>query len=259
MIDSHAHLDSSPLIENIDAVLERAQRAGVTKILNIGVTLESSKASIQLAKKYDQIYAVIGLHPNDNKAPFTPELQQELARLLPHPKVKAIGEIGLDYHWIDPADEAAKKNQHAIFLYQLELAKQYNLPVVIHSRDAAEDTWSILKEAKLPKVVVHCFGYDLVFAEKFLALNKSYLIGFTGIVTFPNAKSLQEVAQVIGIERIMLETDAPLLAPQKYRGQTNEPAYVVEVARKIAELKGIGETEVEKQTALNTMNFFNLP
>lgn len=259
MIDTHAHLDTSPLIENIDQVVERAKNAGIEQILNVGVTLASSKASIELAEKYDEIFAVVGLHPNDNKEPLTPDLKKELESLLSHRKVKAIGEIGLDYHWIDAQDQAAQKNQYETFTYQLDLARQHNLPIVIHSRDAADETFKVLEEAKLPKVVMHCFGYDLSFAENFLRLDPSYMIGFTGIVTFKNAASMQEVATKIPLERIMLETDAPLLAPQKYRGQTNEPAYVAEVARRIAELKGISFEEVDEVTTRNAINFFHLP
>ncbi len=256
MIDSHAHLDTPSLAADLPGILERAKEAGLTHIINVGERISSSQDSIQLAQNFDHIFAVVGVHPQNALELQNEENKSALEKMLAHPKVKAMGEIGLDYHWIDPDVLADKETQVKAFEWQLALAKKYNLPVVIHSRDAAEDTFNIIQNAGLPKVVMHCYAYDTAWAEKFLALNENYLISLTGIVTFPNAKITQDVAKNIPLEHLTVETDSPFLAPQKYRGKTNEPAFVVEVARKISELKRVALEEVETQTDANIKAFF---
>lgn len=258
MIDCHAHLDIPPLLPDLAGILERAKQAGLTHILNVGERTSSSQASVALARQHEQIYAVVGIHPDNAREWADAENRQQLEQLLQQPKVQAVGEIGLDYYRIQPEDEQSRKIQRAAFLGQIELAKKYNLPVVIHSRNAPEDTFEIIRDSGLEKVVMHCYAYDVAWAEKFLGLNENYLISFTGIVTFPNAHMNQEVAKHIPLPRMTAETDCPFLAPQKYRGQRNEPAYVTEVVKKIAELKEITQAEAEQQTDANARRFFNL-
>ncbi len=256
MIDAHVHLDAEQFATDYPDVIARALRQGVSQMVNVGVTRESSQRSVALAQEYESIYAVVGLHPHDNTELLTDEVRQSLEHLIQQPKVVGVGEIGLDYHWIDVEDEKARSFQHEVFVYQMELARRFRLPVVIHSRDAAEDTLEVIRSFALPKVVLHCYGYDLAFAEKFLALSKQYMISFTGILTFKNATTLQEVARTIPLNRIMLETDCPFLAPQKYRGIRNEPAFVIETGRFLAELRGVSFSEIDEQTTRNTREFF---
>jgi TatD DNase family protein len=258
MIDSHAHLDCKPLHTNLLDVLQRAKQISLRAIINVGVNIQSSRNSVQLAHQYPMIFASVGVHPDDIYELESQDGQQQLEHLLQANKVVAIGEIGLDYYRLDPNDTIKKAKQQQYFRWQLQLAKKYHLPVIIHSRNSAEDTFHIIQEEHPQRAVMHCYAYDLDFAKQFLALDENYMISFTGTITFPNAKTTQDVAQHIPLQRMMIETDAPFLAPQVYRGKTNEPSYVVEVAKKIAELKQISMEEVEKQTDQNAFDFFHV-
>jgi TatD DNase family protein len=258
MIDTHAHLDFEPLQTNLTEVIQRVTEIPLRAIINVGANIQSSRNSVDLAHQHRTIFASVGIHPDDIHELEIQDGQERLEDLLQQNKVVAIGEIGLDYYRLDPKDTTKKEKQQKYFRWQLQLAKKYHLPVIIHSRNSAEDTFHIIQEEQPPKAVMHCYAYDLDFAEKFLALNAKYMISFTGIVTFPNAQKTQDAAKHIPLERIMVETDSPFLSPQAYRGKTNEPSYVIEVAKKIAELKNISMEEVEKQTDNNALSFFHL-
>lgn len=251
LIDSHCHLDRINLEKyngDFDAMLLNANRAGVSHMLCVCVDLATFSKVHALALKYENIYASVGIHPDEN-SPDNPTFE-ELVQLAKKDKIIAIGETGLDYfHQGDP------KEQRERFRMHIEVAKAVNKPLIIHTRDAREDTIRIMQEAAAEKVggVMHCFTEDYAMAEKAMALG--FYISFSGIVTFKNAKALQEVAQKIPLDRMLIETDSPYLTPDPYRGKPNEPAYVSIVADKIAQLRGISFEEVAAKT---TKNFFEL-
>jgi len=255
-IDTHAHLDFPELKKDIETVFARAREAGIGKIINVGCNLEGSRSSVQLAEKYENIFASVGVHPHDAKT-ITLEVLIELEKLARHKKVCAIGEIGLDYFRM----QNSKEIQIVAFEAQLILAQKLNLPVIIHSREADADILVILKNKMLNKNmklrgVVHCFCSNAETAEKFLALD--FLLSFTGIATYLKAENVREAIKITPLEKIMLETDSPFLAPQKYRGKINEPAFIIETAQKIAEIKGVSLAEIEKATTRNAEEFFGI-
>ena len=250
LIDSHCHLDFPNFEKDFDQVLVRAEEVGVKKFINPGVDLPTSRKSIELAEKFTGIFAAIGFHPSDAEKLSANNLA-ELEKLAQHKKVVAIGEIGLDFF----KNQNSKKMQMEAFEKQLDLAQRFDKPVIIHSRQAASEIFEVLKNFKV-KGVFHCFGGDWNFAQKVLA--HGFSIGLTGIVTFPNAKDVQEVAKKIPLEKLLIETDCPFLAPQKYRGERCEPAFVIEVAQKIAELKNLSVEEIAEQTAKNTEELFEI-
>ncbi|HHV56844.1 MAG TPA: TatD family hydrolase [Firmicutes bacterium] len=233
LIDSHAHLQDPELLPDLEAVLARAQAAGVEGIICAGYDLTSSKLAVELAGRYASVWAAVGLHP-ENLASLEAETFAELARLAQHPRVVAWGEIGLDYVNGDPDRDRQKE----AFRRQLVQARALNLPVIIHDREAHADSLAILKEAgPRPRAgVMHCFSGSAAFAQECLALG--YYISFAGPVTFKNARRVREVAATIPVERLLCETDSPYLSPEPYRGQRNEPARVLEVAGRLAALFG---------------------
>lgn len=243
LIDTHCHLDFPNFEKDFAEVLTRAEKAGVQKIINPGVDIVASKKAVALAEKHPQIFAAVGFHPSEAEK-LTADNFTALEKLAAHEKVVAIGEIGLDFFRM----RNSKKIQIEAFGQQLELAQKLAKPVIIHSREAAAEIFEVLDNFKV-RGVFHCFGGDWGFAEK--VLERGFLIGLTGIVTFPNAANVREVAQKIPLEKLLIETDAPFLAPQKYRGERCEPAYVAEVAQEIAKLKGIEVSEVAEQTTAN--------
>jgi TatD DNase family protein len=251
LFDSHCHLDMEPLVSEQEAVIERAFKAGVVGIINIGSSMRGSKASIVLAEKYPNIWASVGLHPHDAETTAIDELRA----LTENDNVVAIGEIGLDYFNLE--DKSLIEKQKDLFLAQLMLAREQKLPVVIHTRDAENDTIKILKGFKLSGVV-HCYTGSVDFSKKLIELG--YHIGFTGFVTFEQEKfeNIRKVARAVPIDKLLLETDAPFLAPEPHRGKPNEPAYVLEVAKKIAELKSLSVVEVAEKTYENTKKLFAL-
>lgn len=262
-IDSHCHLDFEPLRNEQEAVIERAHKAGVAKMINVGSSLRGSKASIEIANKYPHIWAAVGLHPHD--AETTSDLDStidELRELAKNDKVVAIGEIGLDYfNNQNPLTIDQRRKQNELFRAQLELAKELNLPVIIHTRDAETETLSQLSTVSSQlsrKGVIHCFTGSPDFAKKLLDLG--FYIGFTGFVTFdqPKFDHIRESVKIVPIDRLLIETDAPFLAPEPYRGKTNEPAYVFEVAKKIAEIKKISLEEVTEKTSANAETLFGI-
>jgi TatD DNase family protein len=236
VIDSHCHLDDHQFDEDRDAVVERALTGGVECMLAIG-TGEGPpdlEAAVRLAEKYDALLATVGVHPEH--APKATDADFHCIRdLLQHPKVVAVGEIGLDYYW----QPVHREEQHRAFICQLEIARAARKPISIHTRDAWEDTFALLEQHwdghELP-CVLHCFGGGPDIARR--ALDLGYYLSFAGVVTFPKAVAVQESAKMAPLDRILVETDAPYLAPVPRRGKRNEPSYVVHTARRIAELRG---------------------
>jgi TatD DNase family protein len=249
LIDSHCHVDSEQFNDDRDAVIERALAAGVEHMVAIGSGdgPPDLEAGIRLADRYPAFYATIGVHPHDaSKA--TAETYRRLAELTAHPKVVALGEMGLDYHY----DHSPREVQRDVFIEQMRIARDAGKPITIHTRSAWEDTIALLREHWAPAHlggIIHCFSEGPREAEQALALG--FYISFAGIVTFPKATAIQEAARITPAERLLIETDAPYLAPVPKRGKRNEPAYVVETARKLAELRGVTFEEIAQVTADN--------
>ena len=249
LIDSHCHLDSEQFEEDREAVIERALAAGVEHMVAIGSGdgPPDLEAGIRLADRYPSFYATIGVHPHD-AAKATPETYRRLEELAAHPKVVAFGEMGLDYHY----DHSPRDVQRDVFVEQMRIARDARLPITIHTRSAWEDTMALLREHWAPAGcggIIHCFSEGPREAEQALALG--FHISFAGIVTFPKALGVQEAARITPAGRLLIETDAPYLAPVPKRGKRNEPAYVVETARKLAELRGVSIEEIAQITADN--------
>jgi TatD DNase family protein len=253
LIDTHAHLDFGRFKRDREQVIERAVKEGVKYIVNIGADLKSSYRSVELARSNSNIFATVGIHPHDADQ-LDEKALQELKRLSQDENVSAIGEIGLDYHY----DNSPRDIQKAAFREQLLLAKETGLPVVIHSREADEDTLKILQELHVEEIggIMHCFGSGLEMARECLDLN--LYLAFGGVITFGNAVELRKVVQEVPLERILLETDCPYLTPEPFRGRRNEPAYVKYVAEKIARLKGLTLEEIAEATTTNAKRIYGL-
>jgi TatD DNase family protein len=253
LIDSHAHIQLDKFDADRGAVLERAQEAGVHAIMVIGFDLETSRGAIALAEKYNQVYATIGMHPHDAKD-LHDETIHIFHELAAHPKVVALGEMGLDYY----RNLSPRPIQKAAFERQLDLAEELDLPIVIHNREAYHDILPIL-QARRGRVrgVMHCFSGDVEIMYQSLALG--FYIGIGGPVTYRKSDALQEVAQKTPADALLVETDCPWLAPQFRRGKRNEPAYVRATAEKIAELRGISLEEIGEITTRNFEGLFIAP
>lgn len=253
-IDTHVHLNAEQYNEDLQDVIDRALEASVNQMVVIGFDQKTIKRAIELAEEYDFIYAVVGWHPVD-AIDCTDEDLQWIEELASHPKVVAIGETGLDYHW----DKSPKEIQQQVFRKQIQLAQRVNLPLVIHNRDATEDVVRILQEEQAEKTggVMHCFGGSVETAKTCIDMN--FMISLGGPVTFKNAKKPKEVATEIPLEWLMIETDAPYLAPHPHRGKRNEPGLVPLVAEEIARLKGVSIEEVAQATTENAKRFYKLP
>jgi TatD DNase family protein len=253
LIDSHAHLTDARFQEDFAEVVARAKAAGVTTIINVGYDLPSSRAAIALAEEESSFFAAVGIHPHDAKT-VNAQTLQELQELAAHPKVVAIGEIGLDYYY----HHAPPAQQLSVLRQQIRLARQLSLPLIIHDRDAHDDVLSVLHEERASEVggVMHCFSGDLAFAHRCLELG--FYISFAGNLTFKKAGALPEVARQIPLERLLVETDCPYLAPVPYRGKRNEPAHVLHVAAKIAELRQLEPAQVAAVTSSNARQLFAL-
>lgn len=259
-IDTHAHLDMPEFKHEISAVISRAREKGVEKIINIGVNIDSSKISLDLSRRYPEIYSTIGIHP-DASDELEIETRGRLMEMASHDKVVAIGEVGLDYYYLKRISKYARypKREIQIFCFEqmLDLALETKLPVIIHCREAEADLLAILKSyAGTLRGVIHCFSGDIEFAEKILDLGLA--ISFTGNITFKNNTRMYDVIKHIPLGSIMIETDCPFLAPEPYRGKRNESAYVVEVARKIAEIKKLSLAEVEMETTKKARKLFHI-
>lgn len=248
IIDSHAHLDFPPFDPDREAVIARARVAGMVAILNVGADLESSRASVALARQHDFIYAAVGIHPHDAET-MTPAVLEELRHLARCPKVAAIGEIGLDYY----RDLSPRPVQRQAFADQLALAAEVGLPVIIHCRDAWADTLAILRGWS-GRGVLHSYSGGPERLEEVLALGFS--VGISGPVTFPNAHRLRAVVATVPLDRLLVETDCPYLTPEPYRGRRNEPAYVWYVAGAIARARGMTAEEVAQITTENARRLF---
>jgi len=251
LIDTHAHLDFPKFDEDLDEVLTRAQDAGVGKIINITSSRNDFDKIRGIVMSRDQIWQSAGIHPHDTSVLQNRNWQQELFEYSSYKKVVAIGEIGLDYYEM----KNTKQEQKKLFVPQLEIAAEQDLPVILHVRDAFDDVYELVQDKKL-RGVVHCFSGSLEQARKYLDLG--FLISFTNIITFPKTDELAEVVKEIPLEKIMIETDAPFLAPQRIRGERCEPAHVKDVAEKIADLREVSFDKVAKQTTTNAEKFFQI-
>ncbi len=252
IFDTHAHYDDDQFQEDRDALLRTMKENGVGTIVNVGASLEGCKDAVELAHAYDFVYAAVGVHP-DHAGELNDETFAKLEQWCQDKKVVAVGEIGLDYHW----DEYPREVQKQWFIKQLELAKKLELPVNIHSRDAAEDTFQIMKEhAKGIKGIIHCFSGSKELALEYVKLG--FLIGVGGVVTFKNGKKLKQVVEAIPLTSIVLETDCPYLAPEPNRGKRNQSAYIRYVAEEIARIKGVTYEKVIAQTEENARNVYKI-
>lgn len=253
LIDTHAHLEMREFAEDRDDVIRRAREAGVDYIITIGTTVESSRDAVLLADKHDFIYAAVGIHPHEVKDILHPayEVIRHFAR---HKKVVAYGEIGLDYHY----EYSPRSDQKRKFRDMLREARELDLPVIVHSREADGDTLQILSEEWSPDLggVMHCFSGDAAMAKRVIEMGFS--ISLAGPVTFPKAESLREVVRQVPIEHLLIETDAPYLAPQPVRGKRNEPAFVRHNAEMIAQVKGLSFEDVARITSFNAMQLFGI-
>jgi TatD DNase family protein len=254
LIDSHCHLDMTSYQEDLDELLRRAKTHGVHSIVSIGIDEKSSFAAVELAKKHPMVKATVGVHPHDVEQ-IEDGTYQRLQNLITENRehIVAYGEIGLDY----VKQYAAPAAQRKAFRQQLLIAKNLELPVIIHDRDAHEDILEILhQETPFPAGgVMHCFSGDYHLAEEIIKLG--FYLSIPGVVTFKNGKELQEVASKVPLQSLMLETDGPFLAPVPWRGKRNEPSYLPYIAKKVADLKGISIEEVANQTSRNVQNLFN--
>jgi TatD DNase family protein len=250
LVDSHCHLDDAQFDSDREEAIARARAAGVETLLAVGTGNgpPDLEAGIRLAEAHAEIYATVGVHPHD-AAKAAPETFERLRELLGHPKVVALGEIGLDYHYNFSPPEV----QRSVFARQLEAAREAGKPAIIHTREAWEDTLRLIRESGVASGIMHCFSGGLEEAEDALALG--FHVSFAGVVTFPKALRVQAAARVVPSGRLLVETDAPYLAPAPHRGQRNEPAFVIETARKLAELRG---TTLEELAAGTTANFRRL-
>lgn len=259
IFETHAHYDDEKFSEDQESVIMDLKNHGVERVVNVGASIDSSRASLALAEKYDFMYAAIGVHPSDISC-LTETTLTWLKEKTALPKVVAIGEIGLDYYW--DKEEEVQNAQRDWFWKQLEIAAEKQLPVIIHSRDAAEDTLRILKEFQTtyPEIkqpgVIHCYSYSPEMAKEFVRMG--YYIGIGGVVTFKNAKKLVKTVEEISIENIVIETDCPYMAPEPNRGKRNDSRNLVYVIEKIAEIKGLTPQEVEKITEKNAKALYRL-
>ena len=251
IFDTHAHYDDEAFDEDREELLASLPAQGIGKVINIGASLQSTKTTVELAQRYPFLYAAVGVHP-EGVTELTEKSMDWLKELCKLNKTVAIGEIGLDYYWDEPERELQKQ----WFRRQLQLAREVKLPVVIHSREAAKDTIDIMKEEHSEEIggVIHCYSYTKESAKTFLDMGFSFGIG--GVLTFKNAKKLKEAVEYIPMDRILLETDCPYLAPVPYRGKRNSSLYLSHVVEELAAIKGILREEVERITMENALRVF---
>lgn len=247
-IDSHAHYDDSAFDADRDIILPRIHESGVMKIINIGCDIKSCESSAELSEKYDFIYFAAGIHP-ENIDSLKGDWEEKIRDYLSCPKCAALGEIGLDYHY----EGFDRDKQIEIFSRQLEIANELDIPVIIHSRDASGDTLDILRKYK-PKGVLHCYSGSPETAREVISLGM--YIGFTGVLTFKNAKKAVKTAECIPADRILVETDCPYMAPEPFRGQRSDSRMIVKVIDKLAKIKNLSPEEIAEITAKNTETLF---
>jgi TatD DNase family protein len=253
LFDTHVHMNAEQFKQDRDEVIKRAFETGVKYMVVVGFDRETIPLAIEIAEQYETIYAAVGWHPVD-AIDMTDEDLKWIEELSNHPKVVALGEMGLDYHW----DKSPKDIQKEVFRKQIQLAKKVKMPIIIHNREATEDIIEILQEENAKEVggVMHCYNDSAKYVQTCLDMN--FYISLGGPVTFKNAPLPKEVAVEVPLDRLLVETDAPFLAPHPNRGKRNEPAYVKLVAEKIAELRGISYDELSNQTTENALNFFKI-
>lgn len=251
IFDSHAHYNDEVFQEDRDALLSQMKEAGIARIVNVSADVKSLDETMDLVRKYDFMYGALGIHPGETSS-LTEAHMEQIKRDAAEEKIVAIGEIGLDYYWQEPDHDTQKK----WFDRQLDLCEETGLPVIIHSRDACKDTLDILKIRKKITGIVHCYSYTKETAREYL--NMGYDFGIGGVVTFKNAEKLKEAVRYIPLEHILLETDAPYLAPVPYRGKRNTSLYLPYVVEEIASIKGISKEEVEEACWNNTNRVFRL-
>ncbi|HUT96735.1 MAG TPA: TatD family hydrolase [Dehalococcoidales bacterium] len=260
LIDSHAHIDLPNFDKDREQVFARARQGGIRAVINIGLDAESSRASLEMAKQYDDVFSTVGFHPHEASKMDDDDIKT-LAELAQDERVVAVGEIGLDFY----RNLSPRQSQEAAFRKQLDLAVELGLPVVVHCRQAHREVFNILNgwvratlsAGRLRRGVIHCFSGDIELAQKYIEIG--FYISLAGSVTYPSAGELVEVAREIPLNRLLLETDAPFLAPQAYRGKRNEPAYVALIAEKVAQVRGVPRETVAGAAAKNTISLFNLP
>lgn len=254
LIDTHAHLDDEKFAHDRAAVIERARESGIVKIITMGDSLDSSARSVALAEKFELVYAAVGIHPEEAQ-PMTAATDEQIAAWAAQEKVVAIGEIGLDYYW--EKDEERRALQRAIFVRQLDLARQLKLPVCIHDREAHGDMMKILKtEGRGLRGVLHCYSGSWEMATELL--KGDWYFGVDGPLTYKNAAKLPEIVQRLPAERILIETDSPYLSPMPFRGKRNEPAHVLYIAKKAAELRGESLEAFARATRENTRELYGI-
>ena len=253
LFDTHMHLNAKQYKEDRAEVIERAFNAGVSQMTIIGFDDETIPLAIEIAEAYENIYAAVGWHPVD-AIDYTSEKLAWLEKLSHHPKVVALGEMGLDYHW----DKSPKDVQKRVFIEQINLAKKVNLPIIIHNRKASEDIKQILTEEKAEEVggIMHCYSSPIEDIKDYVAMN--FYISWAGPVTFKNAPEVREIAKAIPLDRLLIETDSPYLTPHPYRGKRNEPAYVKLIAEEIARVKEISLDELAKIITKNAERIYNI-
>lgn len=253
IFETHTHYDDDKFTEDRDELILAVHESGVHPIINVGASIHSTQTTLELAKHYPFIYAAVGVHPSD-VADLNEDTFAWLKEQTTYAKTVAVGEIGLDYYWDKEAD--VQEKQRYWFGRQLQLAREADLPVIIHSRDAAADTLHVMRDNHAETIpgVIHCYSYSPELAQEFVRMG--YYIGVGGVVTFKNAKKLVETVQTIPMERILLETDSPYMAPEPHRGTRNDSRNIPYVIAKIAELKGITPQEVERITEENAYRLF---
>lgn len=253
IFETHAHYDDDKFTEDRDELILAVHESGVHPIINVGASIHSTQTTLELTKHYPFIYAAVGVHPSD-VADLNEDTFAWLKEQTTYAKTVAVGEIGLDYYWDKEAD--VQEKQRYWFGRQLQLAREADLPVIIHSRDAAADTLQVMRDNHAETIpgVIHCYSYSPELAQEFVRMG--YYIGVGGVVTFKNAKKLVETVQTIPMERILLETDSPYMAPEPHRGTRNDSRNIPYVIAKIAELKGITPQAVERITEENAYRLF---
>ena len=251
LFDTHAHMDDRRFDPDREELFAAFPGQGIGLVMNPGCSLESSRAAVELAQRYESVYAAVGSHPDaaDEVDEKVLDLYRNLAK---HPKVKAIGEIGLDYHY----EDIPREIQLRAFRSQMELARQLQLPVIVHEREAHGDGISVVEEFPQVTGVFHCYSGSLEMAK--WLVNRGWYIGFTGVLTFKNAKKAVEVARNIPLERIVLETDCPYMAPEPHRGKRNDPSFLPFMARKLAEIRGISVEEAARVTWENGKRLYRI-
>ncbi|MBK1811676.1 TatD family hydrolase [Clostridium sp. YIM B02505] len=252
IFDTHAHYDDKSFDDDREKVIADIKNNGVIGVLNCGSSLYGAEMSVKLSEQYDIFYAAVGIHP-ENANEFNEGSFEKIKELAKNKKVKAIGEIGLDYYW---EENPPREVQKSVFRAHMKLAEELGLPVVIHDREAHGDTLEIMKEFTNVKGIVHCFSGSVEFAKECLKLG--YYIGFTGVVTFKNAKKILEVANEVPLDRMLVETDCPYMAPVPFRGKRNQSDYIRYIVEKLSEIKGLEPKEINDQFIKNIKQLLKL-